>query len=217
MPEELIKKIAEFVRLKLQNEPTGHDWFHTKRVWEMTKKLQAKEGGDLELIELSAIMHDLGDTSQYEFDKIKGSLILRGMMDVLAIDPERQEKILSVIESAKYKGVDTVKPKTIEGKIIQDADYLDALGAIGIARTFATGGRIKRILHDPNRKPRRKLNWNDISYKKQEGTSYNYFFEKAFNLLDLINTPTAREIAQKRVEFLRKYLEEFDSEWKGEK
>ena len=217
MSQELVKKIAEFVRLKLQNEPTGHDWFHTKRVWEMAKKIQEKEGGELELIELAALMHDLGDNTQYEFDKIKGSLILRGMMEVLNIEPEKQEKVLEIIESAKYKGVETEQLKTLEGKILRDADWLDAMGAVGIARTFATGGRIKRPLHDPARKIRKNLKQHDILYKKQKGTSYNYFFEKALRLPPLMNTEMGKKIAQKRTDFLKKYLEQFDGEWAGER
>jgi len=216
-PQTLVQQTAAYVKTKLLNEPTGHDWYHIERVWKMAKRIQKQEGGDLELIELAALLHDLGDYKQYEFNELKGSLILRGMMDVLGIEKEMEEKIIKIIDESQFNGNETKVPSTLEGKIIQDADWLEALGAIGIARTFATGGYIHRIIHDPKRKPRRKMSKRDYQMRKQEGTSVNYFYEKAFKLPKIMNTKTGREIAMKREHFLKNYLDEFQAEWEGER
>jgi len=214
---ELIKKTAEYVKKKLTNDPTGHDWYHIERVLRMAKRLQAEEGGDLKLIELAVLLHDLGDYKQYEFDELKGIMVLRGMMDILEIETDLQEKIIKIVDEAQYKGDATVVPQTLEGKIIQDADWLDAMGAVGIARTFSTGGRIKRVIYDPKRKPRKKLSKEDYQRRKTDGTSINYFYEKVLKLPKMMNTKTARDIAEKRAKFIENYIEEFLIEWRGEK
>ena len=212
----LIEKTAEYVRKKLINEPTGHDWYHTERVWKMAKRLQSEEGGDKELIELASLMHDLGDNSQFELDD-RGSLVLHGMMDVLEIDNDKQEKIVEIANDLRYNGDGTKPAGTKESKIVQDADWLDSFGAIGIARVFATGGRIKRQLHDPKRKVRKKLTKDDYLLHKREGTSFNYFYEKPLKLAERLNTKTAKEIAKHRVKFTRDFLAEFLNEWDGKK
>ncbi|HLC69599.1 MAG TPA: HD domain-containing protein [Patescibacteria group bacterium] len=215
--QPLIRKTADYVRLKLENEPTGHDWWHVERVWKMAKIIQAKEGGDLFLIELAALLHDLGDYKQHEFNEIKGSLVLHGMMDVLGLESDLQDKIIDIVSEAQYNADETIVPKTLEGKILQDADWLEALGAVGIARTFATGGRIKRIIYDPKRKPRHKLTKDDYQHKKREGTSFNYFYEKVLKLPGMMNTETAKKFAVRRLGFLKMYMEEFLKESAGEK
>jgi len=215
--QTLIQKTAVYVKAKLQNEFVGSDWYHIERVWKMAKRLQKEEGGVLELVELAALLHDLGDYKNYEFNEIKGSLVLRGMMDVLDIEEKDQEKLIKIIYEAQYNGNETMVPTTIEGKIIQDADWLEALGAIGIARIFATGGHIKRVIHDPKRKPRKSLSKKDYQLRKQEGTSLNYFYEKSFKLVKMMNTKSGREIAKKREQFLRNYIEEFLAECDGER
>ncbi len=212
---DLIKKTASYVRLKQMNEHTGHDWFHTERVWNMARHLQAKEGGDLSIVELLALLHDVGDTQNYEFESKKGSLVLRGMLDVLDVDKSQQDIIIHTIGEMKYKADETRSPSTLEGKIVQDADFLDSLGAIGIARVFATGGNIKRVLHNPVRKPRRKLTHDDYIFRKQEGTSYNYFLEKILKIPEYLNTATAKKIAEKRVRFIKEFIKEFDEDWTG--
>lgn len=217
MPSELIKRAADYVKLQLSGEATGHDWHHVVRVWKTSRRLQSEEGGDLELIELAALMHDLGDNHLYEFDDKKGSLVLHGMMDVLEIEEDLQEKIIKIADELRYHG-DTTKPaSTLEGRIIQDADWLDVLGALGVARVFATGGRIKRVLHDPNIHPRSRFTARDYQLKKAEGTSVNYFYEKVLKLPKMMNTETAKRIAAKRAKYLESFIEEFLAEWKGEK
>lgn len=217
MSSEIIKKTAEYVRQKLMNEPTGHDWFHVERVWRLAKYIQKKEGGDRELVELSALLHDLGDYKQYAFSETKGSLILHGMMDILDIDEDLQEKIIKNTVESQYCGDETKSASTLEGRIVQDADWLDSLGAIGIARVFATGGNIKRVIYDPERKSRQKLSKREYQTKKTEGTSYNYFHEKILKLPKLLNTKTAKKIAVSRVKFVENFLKQFQDEWGGDK
>ena len=214
---ELVKKTAEYAKKKLAGEPTGHDWYHVQRVWKMSKRLQAEEGGDSQLIELAALLHDLGDNNLYEFDDQKGFFVLHGMMDVLDIEEELQEKIIKIVDELRYKGDGTKPASTLEGRIVQDADWLESLGAIGVARIFATGGRIKRMLHDPEIQARSKFTVKDYKYKKTDGTSLNYFYEKSFRLTKIMNTKTAKHIAEKRAKYLENFIEEFLSEWKCER
>ena len=215
MPTELVKKTLAFVKKQLANEPTGHDYWHVRRVWETAKKIQAVEGGDLELVELAALLHDLGDYKQLEFDEQKGILVLRGMMDVLEIPADFQKKIITIVEDSMFVGDDTISPATLEGKIIQDADWMENLGAIGIARTFATGGRLKRIIHDPDRRPRKRLPRVVYLHKKIEGTSINFFYEKILKLSEMMNTETAKKMAKEKVQFTKIYLDQFLREWDG--
>ena len=213
---ELFRKTAAYVRLKMSGEHTGHDWFHIERVWKMAKRIQSKEGGDLEKVELLALLHDIGDTRNYEFEEKKGPLVLRGMMDILDMPKEQQDELVKIIGEMKYQGDDTKAPESLEGRIAQDADMLDALGAIGVARVFATGGHIKRVLHHPEHKPRRRMTREDYVFRKQEGTSINYFSEKVLKLPKLFNTATGKKLAERRVKFIEHFLKEFDRDWKGE-
>lgn len=217
MSSELVKKTADYVKLKLYNEPTGHDWYHVERVWRTAKTLQAEEGGDLELLELAALLHDLGDYKHYDLDQSKGFLVLRAMMDILGIEETSQEKIIAIVDEAQYNGTETRAPQTVEGKILQDADWLDALGAVGIARTFATGGQIKRVIHDPRRAPRERLSKEAYRHRKIEGTSLNYFYEKILKLPEMMNTKTGKILAVERAKFVELYIKEFLEEWEGKK
>ena len=210
---ELINDTIAFIKQKMNGEQTGHDWYHIERVWKMSKKIQKTEGGDLPLIELAALLHDLGDYKFYGNNEKKGSLALKGMMDIIGIDEELQNTIAKIIDSSQFIGDATKKPETLEGQILQDADFLDSLGALGIARVFATGGAIRRVIHDPEIPVRQKISKFDYFYKKINGTSRNYFTEKILKLPKLLNTKTAKVIAEKRIKFVVEFLAEFDLEW----
>ena len=217
MPGSLVKKTTEYVRKKLYTDPCGQDWYHTQRVWKIATQLQALEGGNLLLIELAALLHDVGDYKHYDFNETKGSLALKATMDILEIEPDMQRKVIASIEEAQFNGDDTQVPSTIEGKIVQDAEWLDALGAIGIARTFAEGASIGRIIHDPKRTARKKMSKHDYQKRKREGTSINHFYEKVLKLPNMMNTGSAKLIAERRAEFIRHFLDEFLLEWEGER
>ncbi len=215
MSSDLLKKATSYVKVQFGNEPTGHDWYHIERVLRMARKLQAVEGGNLELIEILAVLHDLGDYKNYDFDEKKAQLVLKGMMDIIEVPTQLQSAIIDIVTEIQYRGRDTKKPTSLEAKIIQDADWLDSVGAIGIARIFSTGGRIRRMIHDPKRKPRMNLSSDDYILKKREGTSFNYFYEKTLNLPKILNTDTAKNIAKERIKFLKIYMNQFLEEWEG--
>lgn len=214
--KELIDKTKHYVKVKLLNEPTGRDWYHVERVRKISKVLQSEEGGDSLVIELAALLHDVGDYKKYGFSQRKGDLALDAMMDILEIDNNLQEKVMAVIQEAQYNGIETKTPASIESKILQDADFLECVGAVGIARTFAIGGSFGRAIYDPKRGPREVQSRVDYQKKKFEGTSFNYFYEKSLKLPELMNTKAGKKIALQRAEFLEKYIEQFLHEWNGE-
>ncbi len=216
-PSSFIQKTAQYVRKKIYGDAGGQDWYHTERVWRMAAQLQALEGGNLRLIELAALLHDVGDYKHYNFNEAKGTLALRAIMDILEIDEESQKRLREIINETQYNSRETTVPSTIEGKIIQDADWLDSLGALGIARTFAMGGQLNRVIHDPNRRPRNNLSKEAYQRKKNEGTSFNHFYEKTLNLPALMNTKTGRAIAESRAQYLKQFMDEFLAEWLGER
>jgi uncharacterized protein len=217
MAVSLVQKTVDYVAKILSTDGSGQDWYHTERVLATARQLQALEGGNIQLIELAALLHDIGDYKHYDYNETKGKLVLRATMDILEIDQEMQQSITRIIEESEYNGDDTKVPSTVEGRIIQDADWLDSLGALGIARVFANGGSMKRPIHDPKRKVRKRLTRDDLKLKKKEGTSVNYFYEKALKLPKMMNTSAARKIAEERAKFIEIFLEEFVLEWKGER
>ena len=215
--QELIKRVAVYVKSQLWKENTGHDWHHVKRVLRMARILHKEEGGNLMLVELAALLHDLGDYKKHDYSEAKGNLILDAMMDILEIDRKIQETIMELVIESQYHGDETRVPSAAEGKILQDADWLDTVGAIGIARAFATGGHSGRVIHDPTIKPRTKLSKLDHQRKVQDSTSLNYFFEKSLKLPAMMNTKTGKIIAMQRIEFLKLFIKQFLAEWEGER
>ena len=213
MSKELIKKTAEYVKRKLYDNPSGHDWYHIERVWKLARHLQAAEGGDLEVIELAVFLHNLGEHSDARFQPEKSSLVLYGMMDVLEIEEPLKSKILKIIDEMKFGGRETKSPATLEGKIVQDANFLDSLGAIGVARQLASGGYHGRPIYDPEVKVRTRLSHHEYQFQKKKGTSINNLYEKALQMAGMLNTATARKIAECKVKFVEKFLEQFEKEW----
>lgn len=217
MAVALVKKTAEYVSKILSTDGSGQDWYHTERVLNTARQLQALEGGSIQLIELAALFHDIGDYKHYDYNETKGMLVLKATMDILEIDQEMQQSIFRIIEESEYNGEETKIPSSIEGKIIQDADWLDSLGALGIARVFANGGKIRRPIHDPKRHVRQHLTKADYKLRKKEGTSFNYFYEKSLKLPKMMNTEAARTIAKERAKFIEMFMNEFLAEWRGER
>lgn len=217
MSKTTVQKTIDYVRSRFLKEGSGHDWQHTRRVWETAKFLQSKEGGNLELIEIAALLHCAAehDIKHPATDKMR-MLTMRGIMDVLEIEEEMQEKIITIAQQCRFKGVDTDKPDTIEGKVVQDANWLEVLGAIGIARIFTAGGYLGRTIYDPDKDPKIKASKDVFQKRRREGTSFNYFYEKAFQVVDFISTPTAKAIAEKRLRFTKEYLKQFLVEWNQE-
>ncbi len=211
---EVIEKTLTYVKERLGSEVTGHDWHHTYRVWKMALRIAEQEGSvDLFIIQLASLLHDIADWKFHSSDYPAGPVIVRDLLKSLSVDEDNILHVCEIIKDLSFKGAGVKSEmKTKEGMIVQDADRLDALGAIGIARCFATGARLKRMIHDPGIKPRLHKSFDE--YKKPT-TSINHFYEKLLLLKDLMNTETANKIAEKRHEFMKQYLKEFLDEWDG--
>lgn len=209
---ELIRKTINLVKEKLEGTESGHDWFHIERVWKLSLKIQEKEGGDKLIIELAALLHDIADAKFHNGDETLASKIVRNFLTEQNLDPSVMEKVIFIIENMSFKNRnDAPENLPLELKIVQDADRLDAIGAIGIARTFNFGGYKNNLMYHPDIKP--KLNQTKEEYKKSNGTTINHFHEKLLLLKDLLNTDTAKNIADHRHQFMLQFLEEFYNEW----
>jgi len=209
---ELINKTIELVKEKLEGTESGHDWFHIERVWKLSLKIQEKEGGDKLIIELAALLHDIADPKFHNGDETLASKIVNEFLTEQKVDPETIEKVLFIIENMSFKNRnDAPENLPLELKIVQDADRLDAIGAIGIARTFNFGGYKNNLMYHPDIQP--KLNQTKEEYKKSNGTTINHFYEKLLLLKDLLNTKTAIEIAEHRHQLMLDFLDEFYKEW----
>lgn len=206
MNQAPLDKLLVFVKERFSGDSSGHDYFHTLRVYKMALALQKQEGGDEEIITYASLLHDVDDHKLFP-DGHAAKDYLEGE----GFAPEKVERILKIIGDVSYKGNDSVSPNTIEGQIVQDADRLDAIGAIGIARAFAYGGSKHRVMHDPDIKP--KLDMNGKETFAHEGTSVNHFYEKLLKLKGMMNTKTAKKIAEGRSKYMEDYLEEFFAEW----
>ncbi|MBP3916452.1 MULTISPECIES: HD domain-containing protein [unclassified Clostridium] len=207
----IIEKTKEFVKEKLYGEGSGHDWFHIERVYNLSRYLAEKENADSFIVEMAALLHDIDDwkfSSSNDTNTTNTEVFLRKIQ----VNEEELIKIIKIINTISFKGgvVDSSQ-ETIEGKVVQDADRLDAIGAIGIARTFAYGGNKNRVIYDPNIKP---INFTSLEEVKSENNhTINHFYEKLLKLKDLMNTKSAKEIAEKRHKYMEEFLNEFYSEW----
>lgn len=208
----LPEKIAQQIKSQFENDSSGHDWFHIERVWKLSKFLHEKEGGDLEVIELAALLHDISD---YKLNGGKlniGGQVASSILEEHNCNAELIEKVVYIVDNISYKGANTpAEMESIEGKIVQDADRLDAIGAIGIARTFAYGGHKGQPMYDPALNP--TLHESFEQYANSRTSTINHFYEKLLLLKDRLNTTTAKEIGKKRHQIMEDFLTEFYAEW----
>lgn len=207
----IIEKTKEFVKNKLYGEGSGHDWFHIERVYNLSRFLANEEKADNFIVEMTALLHDIDDWKFSNGTKTN-TTITEEFLNSVNVDKESINKIITIIKTMSFKGgvVDSTQ-NTIEGMIVQDADRLDAIGAIGIARTFAYGGSKNRPIYDPNIAP---INFTSLEeVKNAENHTINHFYEKLLKLKDLMNTDSAKIIAEKRHKFMEDFLKEFYSEW----
>ena len=212
MKENLIQNTIEFVKEKLEGAEAGHDWFHIERVWKLSKKIAENEKVDLQVLELGALLHDIADPKFHNGDETLALKISREFLGSQSVSEEIIEKVLFIIQNISFKNRGEVPENLpLELKIVQDADRLDAMGAIGIARTFNFGGFKNNLMFHPEIPP--KLSMSKEEYKKNEGTTVNHFYEKLLLLKDLMNTENAKKIASERHDFMLKFLEEFYKEW----
>lgn len=223
--QEIIKKTELFVKETLEKDSTGHDWWHTHRVRNLAKRIAKEEGADIFIVELVALLHDIGDYKFFQGDEEAGAAKVREWLSSLEIFPTIIDKIVEVTSQisflhtlpAKGKGSNKKNFTTLklskEIMAVTDADRLDAMGAIGIARAFTYGGFFNRPIYDPAIKPNKSITKDE--YKTTEAPSINHFYEKLLKLKDMMYTDLGRKIAKKRHRFLKLYLKEFFKEWKG--
>ncbi|MBO5097496.1 MAG: HD domain-containing protein [Agathobacter sp.] len=212
MQKDIINQALEYVKKMFENEYSGHDYFHTLRVFKMATHIAEKENADVEIVQLAALLHDVDDF-KLSPETYAQKANARQFLQVNQVDEETIEKICQIIGEISFVGKDSVIPQTLEGKCAQDADRLDAIGAIGIARAFAYGGNHNRVMYDPDVKP--NMNMSKEEYMNHKSTTINHFYEKLFLLTELMNTQTAKEIAGERERYMKAYIAEFMDEWDG--
>lgn len=214
--EKIIEKTKEFVRNKLEGEGSGHDWWHIYRVYNISVSIAKTENQEVDIfvVKLGALLHDIADWKFNNGDTNVGAKISRDFLESLKVDMETINHVADIVKNISFKGAgEKISMKTIEGMIVQDGDRLDAIGAIGIARTFAYGGHDNREMYNPDINPENHETFEQ--YKNSKGTTINHFYEKLLLLKDLMNTESGKKYAEKRHKFMEEYLEEFYSEWNG--
>lgn len=212
MDKTIIDDAQEFVRKVFENEYSGHDYFHTLRVYNMAVRIASQENADMPVVQLAALLHDVDDiklSPETHENKDRAAVFLKEHN----LPREIIKTVCDIIDEVSFRGKDSVVPKTVEGKCVQDADRLDALGAIGIARAFTYGGNHNRVIHNPDIAP--DMDMNAEEYHNHVSTTINHFYEKLFRLSKLMNTDTAKKIAEQRENYMRTYISEFLSEWEG--
>jgi len=209
---ETIEKTIKFAKVKMKNRESGHDWQHTERVRKVALKIAREEKADLFIVEMAALLHDVFDFKFFDENKAKEKI--EKYLKQFKLDKRTDEHIKSIIANISFKGAKVEnKISTLEGKIVQDADRLDAIGAIGIARVFSYGGHAGRDMYDPKIKPVMHATFE--KYKNGKSSSINHFYEKLLLLKNSMNTKTAKKLAQKRHKIMEEYLKNFFAEWEG--
>lgn len=211
--QAILQATAGHVRREMEQDSSGHDWWHVHRVWRNALTICALEGGDRFVVGLAALLHDLDD---WKLHPESGGRPARAeaWLRQQGVSPDILQHVCGIVTHLSFKGAGVAdRMETLEGRIVQDADRLDALGAVGIARTFAYGGQRGRAMHDPEAAP--QLHATFEQYRKAEGTSINHFHEKLLLLKDRMNTPAARRMAEERHAYMERFLEQFQREWEG--
>ncbi|MEG1591428.1 HD domain-containing protein [Chryseobacterium sp.] len=208
----IIQNTIQFVKEKLEGAEAGHDWFHIERVWKLSKKIAQTENCNLNVVELSALLHDIADPKFHNGDETLALKISREFLKAQNVEEKIIQQVLFIIQNISFKNRGEVPQNlSIELKIVQDADRIDAIGAIGVARTFNFGGFKNNMMYHPDIQP--KLNMSKEEYKKSNGTTINHFYEKLLLLKDLMNTNEGKKIAEERHQFMLTFLDQFMKEW----
>jgi uncharacterized protein len=212
--KQVIKNTEKFVKGKMSGEGSGHDWWHVYRVWKNAVNIGKKEKTDMFVVELGALLHDIADFKFHNGDDKVGAKVSREWLGSQKVDEEVIGHVCDIVNNVSFKGAGVKSGiRTREGMVVQDADRLDALGAIGVARTFAYGGSKGREFYNPEIKVVKHKSFE--AYKNTNSTSINHFYEKLLLLKDLMNTKTGRKMARERHKFLKQYLDRFFKEWDG--
>jgi uncharacterized protein len=210
----IIELTEEFVRHELGEDATGHDWFHVDRVRRNALHIcKEEQAGEAFIIEMAALLHDIPDEKLNESIE-KGEEKLDAYLKTIPLNDKDKKHIKQIIGTISFKGGQNTALLTIEAEIVQDADRLDAIGAIGIARAFAYGGKKGQPIYDPSVKVRDEMSLEE--YRKGKSTSIHHFYEKLLKLKDLLNTESARKMAESRQHMMGTFLEQFYQEWDGQ-
>ena len=207
-----VENIISEIKGQFENDTSGHDWHHINRVLNISRYLHSIEGGDIEVIELAAILHDISD-HKFNGGKLdEGGKVSQNILERHGVDKKTIESVRYIVDNISYKGAKTkAEMNTLEGKIVQDADRIDAIGAIGIARTFAYGGNTTQAIYDPELAVNMHESFSD--YANTKTCTINHFYEKLLLLKDRLNTETGKKLGQERHELMENYLNSFLKEW----
>ncbi|WP_438426376.1 HD domain-containing protein [Aquimarina macrocephali] len=212
--DQIISKTIDFVKDTLRGAEGGHDWFHIERVFKNAQSISKEEDVDFFIVSLGALLHDIADSKFYDGDETIGPKIAADFLENLQVKQAVIDHVIKIIENISFKGGNIDKKfRSPELDVIQDADRLDAIGAIGIARCFNYGGFKNRVLYDPEIVPNLKMNKEE--YKSSASPTINHFYEKLLLLKDRMNTKTGRKLAIERHQFMEQFLEQFYKEWEG--
>ncbi len=213
--DNIIRETIDFVKKTLAHAEGGHDWWHIYRVWKTAKQIAKIENVDSFIVELGALLHDIADSKFNDGDETIGPKTAEDFLKSKNIKQDTIEHVVAIIKNISFKGGKEIqKFNSLELDIIQDADRLDAIGAIGIARTFNYGGFINREIYNPEIQPNLKMTKEE--YKNSSAPTINHFYEKLLLLKDRMNTKTGKEMATERHKFMEEYLNQFYKEWDGE-
>lgn len=214
LSQEIIKNTETYVREQLQQAEAGHDWWHIFRVWRLARKIAEQETANLLVVELGALLHDIADAKFNQGDDRIGQEKARVFLKQQQLDDSIIEQVVAIVRDISYStSLSREVVRTKELDIVQDADRLDAMGAIGIARTFSYGGFKGHTMHNPNLPPRTKL--TKETYRKEDTTSLNHFYEKLLLLRDKMNTDIGKQLAEERHQFMQLFVKQFLNEWEG--
>jgi uncharacterized protein len=210
----IIENTINFVKKQLENAESGHNWFHMERVYNNALLIAKEETCNLEVVQLAALLHDIADSKFHDGDETVGPKVARTFLTSENVSEETINHVVKIIENISFKGGNFEKKFTSkELEIVQDADRLDAIGAVGIARTFNYGGFKNREIYNPEIEP--NLNMSKEEYKNSTAPTINHFYEKLLLLKDKMNTESGKKIAQQRHAFMETFLEQFYNEWNG--
>jgi uncharacterized protein len=210
--ENVLRAAELWAKEMLGGDSSGHDWWHIERVRRLTLRLASETGADAFVCEMAALLHDLADDKLFG-DEDASLRVIREWLIEQSVESPVSEHIVDIIANLSFKGGGRNGMRTLEGRVVQDADRLDALGAVGIARTFAYSGWKGQPMHDPTLPPRQAMTAEE--YRKGKSTAYNHFHEKLLKLKELLNTDEARRIAEGRHHYMESFLERFEKEWNG--
>ena len=212
---EMIDHTVGYVQQELENAEGGHDWWHVLRVWNNAKHIVKYEIGDTLIVELGALLHDIADSKFHDGNEAIGPEKAAKFLASIGVEPKVKEAVINIIKHISFKGGNETQPySSPELDIVQDADRLDAIGAIGVARAFNYGGFKNREIYNPGIPPNLKMTKEE--YKKSTAPTINHFYEKLLLLKDRMNTRTGKRMAEERHRFMESFLEQFYREWEGE-